>query len=84
MLPGEGGAEFHHQLSECCPELLGCLIFMSGGAFTGPAKRFIDSVTNPCLQKPLHRSMLLQAVRAANVRRRGSVPQDSPPPEELH
>jgi CheY-like chemotaxis protein len=45
------------------------MVFMTGGAFTPRAQEFLDSVSNPILQKPFSTVELLQALAGG---RRGS------------
>ena len=49
MMPEVSGMDFYHQVS---PELRNRIVFLSGGAFTGRAQSFLDSVPNRRLSKP--------------------------------
>ncbi len=53
MMPETNGADFYHLLQQERPELLPQLIFITGGAVTPMAARFIDETDRPVLQKPI-------------------------------
>lgn len=52
-MPGVTGADFHHQLGESFPGLERTIIFMTGGAFTPEAMRFLRGCPNPSIEKPI-------------------------------
>lgn len=52
MMPGMSGAELYRQMEDSDPGTGARLIFMTGGAFTSGARRFLDAVDNLQLQKP--------------------------------
>lgn len=52
MMPELTGAEFHAELVVRHPALARRVVFMTGGAFTEEARRFLDRVPNPRLDKP--------------------------------
>ena len=62
MMAGVGGMEVHAKLSARRPALARRFVFMTGGAFSANAQRFLGEVKNPCLDKPFTRAELLGAV----------------------
>jgi signal transduction histidine kinase len=64
MMPGMSGIELFDQLRTRNPEQARRIIFVTGGAFTEDARQFLDSVTNPQLDKPLDPRRLWAAVRS--------------------
>jgi hypothetical protein len=48
------------------------MIFMTGAAFTDLARRFLDSVSNPCLDKPFTDADFKKAVERLPRRVRGA------------
>ncbi len=64
MMPEMTGMELHQTLSKVEPALAGRFVFMTGGAFTSRAQRFLDSVVNPRIQKPFHPGSLHALVRS--------------------
>ena len=63
MMPGISGEQVHDTLRERAPELAARMIFMTGGAFTQAAQRFLDRIDNPVLTKPFSPNDLRVAVR---------------------
>ena len=62
MMAGMSGMDVHARLSTRRPALAGRVVFMTGGAFSASAQRFLDEVKNPRLDKPFSRSEVLGAV----------------------
>ncbi|MFN7131054.1 MAG: ATP-binding protein, partial [Myxococcales bacterium] len=54
MMPDVSGADFYARVSERHAWLLPRIAFLTGGAFTPGARRFLESVPNPRLEKPFH------------------------------
>ncbi|MBX3251017.1 MAG: response regulator [Myxococcales bacterium] len=52
MMPGRTGMDVHAELEARNPKLARRMIFMTGGAYTSGAQRFLERVAPPCLQKP--------------------------------
>jgi PAS domain S-box-containing protein len=52
MMPEMTGMELYARLVAAAPALAARTIFLTGGAFTGPARAFLDGVPNACLEKP--------------------------------
>jgi two-component system, cell cycle sensor histidine kinase and response regulator CckA len=52
MMPGSTGMDLHAALRQADPRLADRIIFMTGGAFTARARRFLSRVQNPRIEKP--------------------------------
>jgi len=52
LMPGLTGMDLHELVRELDPALAERFVFLTGGAFTLRAMKFLDSVSNPCLVKP--------------------------------
>jgi two-component system cell cycle sensor histidine kinase/response regulator CckA len=63
MMPMISGEGVYEQLRERAPDLAARMIFMTGGAFTEGAQRFLREITNPVLTKPFAPNDLRAAVR---------------------
>jgi len=67
MMPVMTGMDLYAEVVRRAPKLAGKIVFMTGGAFTPRARAFLESVVNPCLEKPLDmpklRSILARAGR---------------------
>jgi len=67
MMPEIGGVDVHERIAARYPGLEQRIVFMTGGAFTPLATRFIASVPNVCLQKPFDLDRMMEEIeRAAN------------------
>jgi PAS domain S-box-containing protein len=58
MMPVMTGMDLYAEVVRRAPQLAGRIVFMTGGAFTARARAFLESVVNPCLEKPLDMSKL--------------------------
>jgi two-component system cell cycle sensor histidine kinase/response regulator CckA len=65
MMPEVTGMDLFDAIARTDPELAGRFVFMTGGAFTARARRFIASVPNPHIEKPFQLGTLRAFVRAA-------------------
>jgi CheY-like chemotaxis protein len=63
MMPEMSGMELHTELLEQFPDQAKKFVFMTGGAFTETASRFLAQVSNPSIEKPLRASKLRSLVR---------------------
>ena len=63
MMPEMSGIDFYHQLQRCLPESAARMVFLTGGAFTQGARKFLESVSNLRLEKPFDPDKLRQFVR---------------------
>jgi CheY-like chemotaxis protein len=62
MMPGMTGMEFYAELSRTVPELAPRTVFMTGGAFTAGASKFLESVPNRRLDKPFSADTLRSTI----------------------
>jgi CheY-like chemotaxis protein len=62
MMPGMTGMDFHVELSRSAPELARRVVFMTGGAFTSGASKFLEGVPNRCLDKPFSAETLRKTI----------------------
>lgn len=63
MMPEMNAATFWEQLGIVRPELQSRVVFMTGGAFAGELRNFLQQVGNPCLEKPLDIQELRRTLR---------------------
>ncbi|MCA9708075.1 MAG: response regulator [Myxococcales bacterium] len=63
MMPVIDGQDVYEHLRQNAPELASRMIFMTGGAFTTAAQRFLESIDNPVLHKPFTPNDLRVAVK---------------------
>jgi signal transduction histidine kinase len=52
MMPELTGMELEARIAVAAPEMVGRIVFMTGGAFTAAAREFVDS-GRPCIEKPI-------------------------------
>ena len=62
MMPVMTGMDLYADIVRTEPKLASRMVFMTGGAFTSRARAFIDSVVNPCLEKPLDMNRVRQLI----------------------
>jgi PAS domain S-box-containing protein len=65
MMPVMTGMDLYAEIVRTAPKLAGRIVFMTGGAFTTRARAFLESVVNPCLEKPLDMSKLRSIIARA-------------------
>lgn len=58
MMPGMSGSRFYEALAEAHPGAEQRIIFITGGARGAEAQRFVDRVSNECLEKPIPSDVL--------------------------
>ncbi|WNG45571.1 response regulator [Archangium minus] len=63
MMPRMSGMDFHAALQRLRPDLIGRIIFLTGGAFTPQAKTFLERVPNRRVEKPFNARALLAVTR---------------------
>ena len=63
MMPQITGMELYRELLRIAPDQARKLAFMTGGAFTDEARRFLDEVPNCWIEKPFDISQLRQLIR---------------------
>ena len=52
VMPDMNGMDLHGELGRTCPSRIGKMVFMTGGAFTEPAQRFLSQSEADHLEKP--------------------------------
>jgi CheY-like chemotaxis protein len=81
MMPMINGEGVYEHLREHAPDLASRMIFMTGGAFTTGAQRFLAEVPNIKLTKPFTPDDLRRAVRrVVEAKSDASGPRLRPPP----
>ncbi len=65
MMPELSGMDIYQVLRFNRPGYESRIVFMTGGAFTAPAKRFLSHVPNQRLEKPFNLKMLRRLVRSS-------------------
>ena len=63
MMPQLSGPDFHAELTRTSPELARRLVFITGGAFTPGAVRYLETSGNRVLEKPFEAEALQALVR---------------------
>ena len=63
MMPDMTGIEFHAQLQRLDPRQAERVVFITGGAFTVSASVFLETISNPRLEKPFELAALRDLVR---------------------
>jgi len=71
MMPNVTGVEFFEQLARDDPDHADRVIFLTGGAFTGSTRAFLDHVKNLRLDKPFDAAQLRALVNDRVRRERG-------------
>jgi PAS domain S-box-containing protein len=69
MMPELTGMDIYQVLRFNRPGYEARLVFMTGGAFTGPAKRFLAQVPNPRIEKPFNLRALQRIVQRSIAKR---------------
>jgi signal transduction histidine kinase len=62
MLPGMSGMDLVNELQRSAPDAAARVVFMTAGAFTPRARRFLEGARHPWLAKPFDRDQLLAAI----------------------
>ncbi len=63
MMPEMTGMDLHAELARTAPQLRDRMIFLTGGAFTPVAEKFLLEVPNPRLEKPFEAATLRGVVQ---------------------
>jgi CheY-like chemotaxis protein len=63
MMPRMTGMDLHDRLAGIGSRLVERFVFLTGGAFTGAARQFLERVPNPRLEKPFDTAALREIVR---------------------
>ncbi len=64
MMPALSGMEVYEVIGTIDAEQARRMVFMTGGAFTPKAVKFLESIDNVRIEKPLDRSALRAAIRS--------------------
>jgi CheY-like chemotaxis protein len=68
MMPEMTGIDLFHHLERTRPADARRMIFFTGGSFTEESRVFLETVSNPCLQKPVDpdalRALIERCLRA--------------------
>ncbi len=64
MMPDVSGMDLFAWLQPIEPALAERFVFMTGGAFTVRAERFLRAIANPCIDKPFHADDLRRVISA--------------------
>ncbi len=67
MMPEMSGPQFHENLVRLDPDQARRVTFMTGGAFTEEARRFLDTVRPPFIEKPIHTERLVSLLERLPV-----------------
>jgi CheY-like chemotaxis protein len=70
MMPGISGIDLHAWALARNPALARRMVFMTGGAFTERARKFLVEVSNPRLDKPFDPPELVRSIEQWIARRR--------------
>jgi signal transduction histidine kinase/DNA-binding NarL/FixJ family response regulator len=62
MMPEMSGMDLYDAIAESAPEQAERMIFLTGGAFTAPARAFLERVSNPRFMKPFNLRQLIELV----------------------
>jgi PAS domain S-box-containing protein len=65
MMPQMSGVDFYHEIAQQAPDQARVVVFLTGGAFTPRARRFLDEVPNRRLEKPFGPEQLRSLVNSA-------------------
>jgi CheY-like chemotaxis protein len=66
------GQDLYERFRLTRPELRDRMVFMTGAAFTEVSRRFLDGITNPCLDKPFSHVDFKKAVELLPYRVKGA------------
>jgi CheY-like chemotaxis protein len=63
MMPEMSGMDLYAQLRKLTPDQTRKFVFMTGGAFTADATRFLAQISNTSIEKPIRAAKLRSLVR---------------------
>jgi signal transduction histidine kinase len=64
MMPGMDGPALYRAVCDVAPDQASRIAFVTGGAFTERARKFLGDVANPCLEKPFTVESLHALIRS--------------------
>ena len=70
MMPEVSGMDVFAAVSDASPEMAERFVFMTGGAFTPRARRFLEALPHPCMEKPFDLALVRTLAVDAAARRR--------------
>ncbi|NVB78455.1 MAG: response regulator [Kofleriaceae bacterium] len=59
MMPELSGMDLHEAVAKIDPQQVTRMVFMTGGAFTGRAREFVERSGTPTIEKPFDKAALL-------------------------
>jgi PAS domain S-box-containing protein len=62
MMPVTTGVEFHKRLTQMNPELAARVVFLTGGVFAEDTRKYLSTLENPILEKPVDAAQIHQLV----------------------
>ncbi|MBW2290947.1 MAG: response regulator [Deltaproteobacteria bacterium] len=62
MMPTISGMDVYDAIGVRSSELASRFVFITGGAFTERARNFVESVSNPCIEKPFDSAVLKRLI----------------------
>jgi CheY-like chemotaxis protein len=62
MMPSVSGIDIYARLRQIAPDQAARMVFITGGAFTREAQRFLRTVPNPTIEKPFSHEALMAAL----------------------
>jgi CheY-like chemotaxis protein len=68
FMPGMGGMQFFDELGGVNHDQATKVVFLSGGAYTDDAERFLAEIPNPSLSKPFDSERLFRVLRSVTDR----------------
>lgn len=71
MMPDTSGMEVFETVRSEAPALAERFVFVTGGAFTEEARRFVGAVPNECVQKPFELDQIERLIAERRAGRRG-------------
>jgi CheY-like chemotaxis protein len=64
LMPVMDGPALYRAIRNCVPEQAARMAFVTGGAFTERARKFLGDIPNPCLEKPFAIEHLIALIRS--------------------
>lgn len=64
MMPELSGMDLHEAIAKIDPDQVTKMVFMTGGAFTGRAREFVDRSATPTIEKPFDKAALLSLLES--------------------
>lgn len=71
LMPVVDGIQLYQEIARNYPELLDRVIFYTGGVESQSKRDYLDSLPNPCLEKPVDRELLWSTIELLSRSKRG-------------